>query len=44
VPEYEHTFHLQPNGVISYYEIDYGDFSVDAQLVEIEALPAPICS
>ena len=44
VPEYEHTFHLQPNGVISYYEIDYGDFSVDAQLVEIEALPAPLCS
>ena len=44
VPEYEHAFHLQPNGVVSYYEINYGDFSVDAQLVEIEALPPPICS
>ena len=44
VPEFELKFHMQPNGVISYYEIDYGDFSVDAQLTEIEALPLPYCS
>lgn len=43
VPEYEMTFHLQPNGIIAYYEIDYGDFSIDARLVNAKGLDRPDC-
>ena len=43
VPEYEVTFHLQPNGVIAYYEIDYGDFALDAHLTEIAKISPPQC-
>jgi len=34
---------LQPNGVVRQYEIDYGDFSIIAQLVNIETIDAPQC-
>ncbi|MGB0794588.1 MAG: EipB family protein [Candidatus Puniceispirillaceae bacterium] len=43
-PDYEITFHMQPNGVIPYYEVDYGDFSLKASMTEIELLPTPDCS
>ena len=43
-PDYEITFHVQENGVIAYYEVDYGDFALKADLVEITALPEPSCS
>ena len=42
-PEYEIQFWLQPNGVVRQYEIDYGDFSVISQLVDIESIDAPKC-
>ena len=42
-PEYEIQFWLQPNGVVRQYEIDYGDFSIIAQLVNIETIDAPKC-
>jgi hypothetical protein len=42
-PEYEIQFWLQPNGVVRQYEIDYGDFSIIAQLVNIETIDAPQC-
>ena len=44
VPEYEITFHLQPNGVVAYYEVDYGDFAIDAKLTEVKPLSRPECS
>ncbi len=44
VPEYEITFHLQPNGVVAYYEVDYGDFAIDAKLTEVKPLSWPECS
>ena len=44
VPEYEITFHLQPNGVVAYYEVDYGDFAIDAKLTEIKPISRPECS
>ena len=44
VPEYEITFHLQPNGVVAYYEVDYGDFAIDATLTEIKPISRPKCS
>lgn len=42
-PEYEITFHMLPNGVVSYYEVDYGTFSIDAKLVDAKPLPQPNC-
>ena len=42
-PEYEIQFWLQPNGVVRQYEINYGDFSIIAQLVNIEIIDAPQC-
>ena len=44
VPEYEITFHMLPNGVVSYYEVDYGTFAIDAKLVDAKPLPQPDCS
>lgn len=43
VPEYEITFHMLPNGVVSYYEVDYGTFAIDAKLVDAKPLPQPDC-
>lgn len=42
-PEYEIQFWLQPNGVVRRYEINYGDFSIIAGLVTIEAVDSPVC-
>lgn len=42
-PEYEMGIRLQPNGVATGMVIDYGDFTVDAILEKIEALPKPRC-
>ena len=42
-PEYEIQFWLQPNGVVRQYEIDYGDFSIIAGLVNIETVDTPVC-
>ena len=42
-PEYEIQFWLQPNGVVRQYEIDYGDFSIVAHLVNIESVDSPEC-
>ena len=44
VPEYEITFHMLPNGVVAYYEVDYGTFAIDAKLVDAKPLPQPDCS
>jgi len=44
VPEYEITFHMLPNGVVAYYEVDYGTFAIDAELVDAKPLPQPTCS
>ena len=44
VPEYEITFHMLPNGVVAYYEVDYGTFAIDAKLVNVKPLPQPDCS
>jgi len=42
-PEYEILFWLQSNGVVRQYEIDYGDFTIVARLVDIETIEAPAC-
>ena len=44
VPEYEITFHMLPNGVVAYYEVDYGTFAIDAELVDAKPLPPANCS
>ena len=38
LPEYQIKFHMQKNGVVSYYEVDYGDFVISAKLKEIRAI------
>lgn len=43
-PEYEITFHMQLNGIISYYEVDYGDFAIRSELVSLDAIAQPDCS
>ncbi|MCB9947854.1 MAG: cell envelope integrity EipB family protein [Rhodospirillaceae bacterium] len=42
-PEYEIAARLYANGVIDHILIDYGDFVMEAQLSEIESLPASGC-
>ena len=42
-PEYEINFSMQPNGVVRRYAIDYGDFTIIAQLMKLEPLAAPKC-
>ena len=42
-PEYEINYSMQPNGVVRRYVIDYGDFSIIAQLIKLEALAKPKC-
>lgn len=43
-PEYEINFAMQRNGIVRSYEIDYGDFSIKADLRKIEGVDAPVCS
>ena len=42
-PEYEINFSMQPNGVVRRYVINYGDFTINAELMKLEALTAPNC-
>ena len=42
-PEYEINYSIQPNGVVRRYVIDYGDFTIIAKLIKLEALDAPYC-
>ena len=42
-PEFEMTQLLQDNGVVRKFEFDYGDFSLVAALVNIEAIDRPSC-
>ena len=42
-PEYEIKFAMQRNGVVRNYVIDYGDFSIAADLTKIEDIEAPVC-
>ncbi len=42
-PEYELALDLLANGVARSMMLDYGDFAVDARLIQIQALPRPKC-
>ncbi len=42
-PEYELALDLLANGVARSMVLDYGDFAVDARLVQLQALPRPRC-
>jgi hypothetical protein len=42
-PEYEINYSMQPNGVVRRYVIDYGDFTIIAELMKLESLAAPKC-
>jgi EipB-like len=42
-PEYELALDLLANGIARSMLLDYGDFAVDARLVQIQALPRPRC-
>ncbi len=42
-PDYELGMHLLDNGVSTNMVIDYGDYSIRAKLVDIEALGKPSC-
>jgi hypothetical protein len=42
-PEYEINYALQPNGVIRGYEIDYGEFTIVANMLKIEPVDEPSC-
>lgn len=43
-PAYEINFAIQRNGVVRSYEVDYGDFSIRADLTKIETVAVPSCS
>ncbi|MDB3879734.1 cell envelope integrity EipB family protein [Alphaproteobacteria bacterium] len=43
-PEYEIQFSMQPNGVIRRYVIDYGEFTIIAELLKLESVEMPNCS
>jgi len=43
-PEYEIQYSVQPNGVIRRYIIDYGDFTIIANLLKLESVETPTCS
>lgn len=43
-PSYEITFHMQDNGIVPFYVIDYGDFRLQARLDDIEEEPSQTCS
>jgi len=42
-PEYELALDLLGNGIARSMILDYGDFAVDARLVQLQALPRPRC-
>ena len=42
-PEYELALDLLANGIARSMQIDYGDFAVDARLIQLNALPRPKC-
>jgi hypothetical protein len=42
-PEYELALDLLGNGIARSMLLDYGDFAVDARLVQLQALPRPRC-
>jgi len=42
-PEYELALDLLDNGIARSMLLDYGDFAVDAHLVQLQALPRPKC-
>ena len=42
-PEQEQALRLFANGIADDLTFDYGDFALDAKLVELEALPDPAC-
>ena len=43
-PEYEIQFSMQANGLVREYEINYGDFSIMANLKSVEAVESASCS
>lgn len=43
LPSYEISFHMQDNGVVPYYAIDYGDFTLQAKMKDISKEPSPTC-
>ena len=42
-PEYEINYSIQSNGIVRRYVIDYGDFTIIAKLMKLEALDEPDC-
>jgi hypothetical protein len=42
-PQYEVEVRLYDNGVANHFLLDYGDFTVNAVLEKVEALPKPKC-
>ena len=42
-PEYEINYSIQSNGVVRRYVIDYGDFTIIAKLIKLEAIDPPDC-
>ena len=42
-PEYELALDLLANGVARSMLLDYGDFAIDARLIQLQALPRPKC-
>ena len=42
-PEFEQEMRLFANGVVDNLLLDYGDFTLDAALADLEELPAPDC-
>ncbi|MGC6517160.1 MAG: EipB family protein [Candidatus Puniceispirillaceae bacterium] len=43
IPSYEISFHMQDNGVVPFYLIDYGDFTLQAKMSDISKEPSPTC-
>ena len=43
LPTYEILFHMQDNGIVTYYQIDYGDFKLSANLDDIQKEAIPTC-
>ena len=43
LPTYEILFHMQDNGVVTYYQIDYGDFKLSANINDIKKEAVPSC-
>ena len=43
VPEHEQIFRIYANGIVDELLLDYGDFTLRADLLTLDALPAPQC-